>query len=478
MAEKLGAGWIHSSIRAEGNDIEGKKMVMRWSNSGVHYYARRYTQSERRELEKVGQSGGNKLANGAQILRGRASLITDWDAARAGIRGMGKKMVRLGEQTRSGANGEGARKRGGVAARRSRMLPAENSPRAKETGQSDVVEKKWREVARQNGSQKGRSQLPTTFENRSWEEERERDRGGAWINRSDFLPSSHHHHQQQGGTIFPEPPPTSRNKCNGFGTKVHASATPTGRRWKGASDDASGVVIPLEDQYFLPRECILRGASATPVVVVIGTPRKYSRRLPYDLHATPTPLCPKFHHSVVAPPPPATPRAAPPTARRLESQTWKAINWVLLNNRPMGTVTLTLLGCHLIPTTNVMSIPIDLSHGNTNFKSVRQPSPLLAPLQFLHASSTLGFLGPSHRSVFSHARHIHTRIVPSKPTEEYSGKNDREKKKDVVRIARTRPRFERGAPEYIERGSGRYYTEISMAGKFNRRSEARSPEVE
>ncbi|KAJ7026489.1 hypothetical protein C8F04DRAFT_108284 [Mycena alexandri] len=31
------------------------------------------------------------------------------------------------------------------------------------------------------------------FENLSWEKERERDRGGAWINRSDFLLSSHHH---------------------------------------------------------------------------------------------------------------------------------------------------------------------------------------------------------------------------------------------------------------------------------------------
>ncbi|KAJ7776330.1 hypothetical protein B0H16DRAFT_1506367 [Mycena metata] len=122
----------------------------------------------------------------------------------------------------------------------------------------------------------------------------------------------------------PEPPAKRRKKSNGCGVKVHKSATPAGRRWMGASDDAEAVVIPLEDQY-IPKgmhsvatkrdSC---GCIRTPVgCAICGNALGASHTIcTRHQHAAAPSIIYKFHPSAVSPPLPATAAAAatPPAA--------------------------------------------------------------------------------------------------------------------------------------------------------------------
>ncbi|KAJ7032926.1 hypothetical protein C8F04DRAFT_1106159 [Mycena alexandri] len=124
------------------------------------------------------------------------------------------------------------------------------------------------------------------------------------------------------GEDNPEPPTKRRKKSNGCGTRVHTSATPMGRRWIGASDDAGSVVIPLEDQY-IPHGmrsmgtkhdscgCTRRPIGCAVCGNALGASHMICTR---HQHASAPPIIYKFHHSAVSPPLPAAPARAPPAA--------------------------------------------------------------------------------------------------------------------------------------------------------------------
>ncbi|KAJ7711844.1 hypothetical protein B0H16DRAFT_1900455 [Mycena metata] len=98
-----------------------------------------------------------------------------------------------------------------------------------------------------------------------------------------------------------------RNKSTGCGVKVHASATPTGRRM-GASDDAEAVVKP----------------------------RPW--RLPYDLRETPTGLCARYDLQVPPLRRPRRPRRPRPHLKLLPADPPRNASAATTRVNPVGRI--------------------------------------------------------------------------------------------------------------------------------------------